>query len=262
MTITVNLNADLGEGFGAYDIGDDAAMLDIVASANIACGFHAGDPVVMTRTVRSALARGVSLGAHPSYPDLQGFGRRPLRMAPAEVEAMVAYQIGALAGIAAACGGKITHVKAHGALNNMAAVDEALALAIGRAIKGVDASLVYLASAGSQMAKAGRALDLLTAEEVFADRAYDDDGNLVPRGQPGAMIHDPVVAAANVLRMLEEGVILSVTGKRIPCTVHSVCVHGDEPSAVAMASNLRRTLEAKGVRIVPLPEMTSRFQRE
>lgn len=259
MTITVNLNADLGEGFGAYDIGDDESMLGIVASANIACGFHAGDPLVMTRTARSAVAKGVSLGAHPSYPDLQGFGRRPLRMSAAEVEAMVAYQIGALMGVAAGCGGTVTHVKAHGALNNMAAVDENLAMAIGRAIKGVDPSLIYLATAGSEMARAGRALGLPTAEEVFADRAYDDNGNLVPRGQPGAMVHDPDVAAANVLRMLEEGVILSVTGKRIPCTVHSVCVHGDEPSAVAMAGNLRRTLEAKGVRIVTLPEMRDRF---
>jgi len=259
MTITVNLNADLGEGFGAYDIGDDESMLGIVASANIACGFHAGDPLVMTRTVRNALAKGVSLGAHPSYPDLQGFGRRPLRMSAAEVEAMVAYQIGALMGIAASCGGTVTHVKPHGALNNMAAVDDSLALAIGRAIKGVDASVIYLATAGSEMAKAGRALDLPTAEEVFADRAYDNNGNLVPRGQPGAMIHDPKVAAANVLRMLEEGVILSVTGKRIPCTVHSVCVHGDERSAVVMAANLRRTLEEKGVRIVTLPEMREWF---
>lgn len=259
MTITVNLNADLGEGFGAYDIGDDESMLGIVASANIACGFHAGDPLVMTRTARSAVAKGVSLGAHPSYPDLQGFGRRPLRMSAAEVEAMVAYQIGALMGVAAGCGGTVTHVKAHGALNNMAAVDENLAMAIGRAIKGVDPSLIYLATAGSEMARAGRALGLPTAEEVFADRAYDDNGNLVPRGQPGAMVHDPDVAAANVLRMLEEGVILSVTGKRIPCTVHSVCVHGDEPSAVAMAGNLRQTLEAKGVRIVTLPEMRDRF---
>lgn len=255
MTITVNLNADLGEGFGAYGIGDDDAMLDIVASANIACGFHAGDPVVMRRTVANALGKGVSLGAHPSYPDLQGFGRRAMRMSAAEVEAMVAYQIGALAGIAAACGGAVTHVKAHGALNNMAAVEADLAMAIGRAIKGVDPSLIYLATAGSEMAKAGRALGLATAEEVFADRAYDDDGNLVPRGKPGAMIHDPVVAAANVLRMLTEGTIVSVTGKRIPCAVHSVCVHGDEPSAVAMAANLRRTLESEGVRILPLPDM-------
>ncbi|WP_207460130.1 5-oxoprolinase subunit PxpA [Azospirillum sp. SYSU D00513] len=259
MTITVNLNADLGEGFGAYDIGDDEAMLGIIASANIACGFHAGDPAVMTRTVRNALSKGVSLGAHPSYPDLQGFGRRPLRMAAAEVEAMVAYQVGALMGIAATCGGAVTHVKPHGALNNMAAVDASLAMAIGRAIKGVDPSLIYLAPAGSEMAKAGRALGLPTAEEVFADRGYDDEGNLVPRGQPGAMIHDPDLAAANVLRMLEEGVIVSASGKRIPCTAHSVCVHGDEPSAVAMASTLRRRLEEKGVRIVTLPEMRERF---
>ncbi len=259
MTVTVNLNADLGEGFGAYDVGDDDAMLGIVASANVACGFHAGDPMVMAHTVAKAVERGVSLGAHPSYPDLQGFGRRPMRLSAAEVESMVAYQIGALMGIAAGRGGRVTHVKAHGALNNQAAVDDDAALAIGRAIKGIDPGLVYLAPAGSAMAKAGRALGLPTAEEVFADRAYDDDGNLVPRDRPGAMIHDPAAAAANVLRVLEEGVIVSVTGKRIPCTVHSVCVHGDDPGAVAMAGTLRRTLEAAGVRIAPLPEMAGRY---
>lgn len=259
MTITVNLNADLGEGFGAYAMGDDEAMLGIVASANVACGFHAGDPVVMTRTVRKAVAKGVSLGAHPAYPDLQGFGRRPMRLSAAEVEAMTAYQIGALMGVAATCGGRVTHVKPHGALSNLSAVDATLAQAIARAIKGVDPSLIFLAIAGSEMAKAGRALGLATAEEVFADRAYDDNGNLVPRGQPGAMIHDPDEAATNVLRMLEEGVIVSVTGKRIPCTVHSVCVHGDEPSAVAMAGTLRGALEAKGVRIATLPEMREGF---
>ncbi|MCW2243711.1 LamB/YcsF family protein [Azospirillum canadense] len=259
MTITVNLNADLGEGFGAYAIGDDEAMLGVVASANIACGYHAGDPLVMTRTVKSALSNGVSLGAHPAFPDLQGFGRRQMRLSAAELEAMVAYQIGALMGIAATCGGRVTHVKPHGALSNMAAVDESLSMAIGRAIKGVDPSLIFLAIAGSEMAEAGRRLGLATAEEVFADRAYDDSGNLVSRAQPGAMIHDPEVAATNVLRMLEEGVIVSVTGKRIPCTAHSVCVHGDEPSAVVMATNLRKTLEAKGVRIATLPEMRERF---
>ena len=259
MTITVNLNADLGEGYGAYAMGDDESMLGIVSSANIACGFHAGDPVVMTRTVKNALSKGVSLGAHPAYPDLQGFGRRPMRLSPAELEAMVAYQIGALMGIAATCGGTVTHVKPHGALSNMAAVDESLSMAIGRAIKGVDPSLIFLAIAGSEMAKAGRALGLATAEEVCADRAYDDSGNLVSRSQPGAMIHDPEVAATNVLRMLEDGVIVSITGKRIPCTAHSVCVHGDEPSAVAMATTLRQTLEAKGVRIVGLPEMREKF---
>lgn len=255
MTLAINLNADLGEAFGAYAMGDDDSMLGIVASANIACGYHAGDPLVMTRTVKRALEKGVSLGAHPSYPDLQGFGRRPMRLSNAEAEAMVAYQVGALMGIAAACGGKVTHVKAHGALYNAAATDESLALAIGRAIKGVDPGLIYLALAGSVMAKAGRSLGLTVAEEAFADRSYTDDGTLVPRTQPNAMIHDPDEAATNVLRMVEEGVVVSVTGKRVPVSVHSVCVHGDEPSAVALATALRQRLEARGVAIVALPDI-------
>lgn len=251
----VNLNADLGESFGAYAMGDDAAMLDIVASANIACGFHAGDPMVMTRTVGLAAAKGVSIGAHPAFPDLQGFGRRAMTMTAAEIEAVCAYQIGALMGIAATCGLRVSHVKPHGALSNMAATDEDLAMAIGRAVKGVDPSLIYLAPAGSAMAKAGRTLGLPTAEEVFADRNYDDDGNLVPRKHPQAMIHDAEAAAANVLRMIGEGVIRSITGKTIRCNAQSVCVHGDEPSAVAMAATLRRRLEEHGVGIVTLPEM-------
>ncbi|NYZ17008.1 5-oxoprolinase subunit PxpA [Azospirillum sp. RWY-5-1] len=255
MTAIINLNSDLGEAFGAWPMGDDEAMLDIVASANIACGYHAGDPLVMTRTVRSALAKGVSLGAHPAYPDLQGFGRRPMRLSDAEAEAMVAYQIGALCGIAAANGGTVTHVKAHGALYNAAATDESLALAIGRAIRGVDRNLIYLALAGSVMAKAGRSLGLTVAEEAFADRNYTDDGTLVPRTRPDAMIHVPDQAADNVLRMVQDGVVVSTTGKRVPVTVHSVCVHGDEPSAVALATTLRKRLEADRVRIVTLPDM-------
>jgi len=255
MTLAINLNADLGEGFGAYAMGDDAAMLDIVASANIACGFHAGDPLVMRATVERAVARGVSLGAHPSYPDLQGFGRRPMRLSAAEVEAMVAYQIGALMGVAAGSGGRVTHVKAHGALYNAAATDAALALAIGRAIKGVDRELIYLALAGSEMARAGRTLGLAVVEEAFADRNYTDAGTLVPRDRPDAMVHDPEQAAGNVLRMVEEGVVLSVAGTRVPVTAQSVCVHGDEPSAVALATVLRRRLEERGVRILPLRAM-------
>jgi UPF0271 protein len=256
MAYRINLNSDLGEAFGAWPMGDDPAMLEVVASANIACGFHAGDPSVMMRTVRTALAKGVSLGAHPSYPDLQGFGRRAMSMSLAEVEAMVAYQIGALAGIAAACGGRVTHVKPHGALNNQAAIDHDLARAVARAIKGVDGAMIFLAPAGSQMAKAGRELGLPTAEEVFADRNYDDDGNLVARSKPNAMIHDSAEAATNVLRMIKDGVIRSVSGKDVPCRVHSVCVHGDEPSAVAMARDLRATLERNDVTIVGLPQIS------
>ncbi|MBK1663159.1 hypothetical protein CKO38_00515 [Rhodospirillum rubrum] len=255
MTLRVNVNADLGEGYGAYRIGDDAAMLDIVRSANIACGFHAGDPLVMARTVHLALARGVSLGAHPGFPDLQGFGRRPMTMSLAEIEAMVAYQIGALQAIATAAGGRVSHVKPHGALSTMAAVDHALALAIATAIKAVDPGLIFLAPAGSQMVHAGWARGLAVVEEVFADRNYDDAGALLPRSHPRALIHVPEEAAEHGLRMLSEGVILSANGRELPCAARSICVHGDAPGAVALAGYLRCFLEDHDLEIVPLPEV-------
>jgi UPF0271 protein len=255
MSYKINLNSDLGEAFGAWPMGDDAAMMDIVRSANIACGFHAGDPSVMMRTVKTALAKGVSLGAHPGYPDLQGFGRRVMSLSLAEVEAMVAYQIGALSAIAANCGGQVTHVKPHGALSNQAAVNSDLANALARTIKAVDSRLIFLVPTGSEMAKAAKKYGLATAEEVFADRNYDDNGNLVPRGSPDAMIHDSEEAAENVMRMITNGVIRSVSGKDVPCSVHSVCVHGDEATAVTMARRLRTILETNGIDIVALTDL-------
>ena len=251
----VNINADLGEGYGAYTMGDDDALLGIVASANVACGFHAGDPMVMTRTVRQALKKGVSIGAHPGFDDLPGFGRRPIPLSAAEVEALVAYQIGALAAIAAANGGRVSHVKPHGALSNMAAVDDDLASAISRAIRGVDRGLIFLAVAGSAMARAGRAEGLAVAEEAFADRTYDDDGNLTSRKRPDALIRDPDAAVAHVLRMIEEGALVSVSGKRIPARIDSICVHGDEPTAVAVARAVRAGVEQAGYKVAPLPEL-------
>ncbi|RAU21594.1 hypothetical protein CU669_12950 [Paramagnetospirillum kuznetsovii] len=244
---TINLNADLGEGCG-----DDAAMLDIVASANIACGFHAGDALEMTRTVRAAMARGVSLGAHPSYPDRDGFGRRPMDMAPDEIEAVTAYQIGALAGIVAANGGRLGHVKPHGALSNRAAVDMDAALAIARATATTVPGLILLAPAGSAMVEAGQRHGLRVAQEVFADRAYDDDGTLVARSRPGALIHDPDEAVRHVLRMVRDGIIVSLSGREIPCHAQSVCVHGDDPNAVTLAKVLRAALENAGIRVTPL----------
>ena len=255
MTLRINLNSDLGEAFGAWPMGDDAAMLDIVASANIACGFHAGDPMVMTRTVRAAMAKGVGLGAHPSYLDLQGFGRRPMTLAAAEIEAIMAYQIGALAGIAAACGGTVTHVKPHGALSNLAAVAPEAALAVARAILAVDRRLIFLAPAGSAMVAAGRSLGLAVAEEVFADRNYDDDGNLVPRSHPRAMVHDAAEAVANVRGMIRSGRLRSLSGREVACQVQSVCVHGDDPGAVALARALRDALVADGIAVAPLTAM-------
>ncbi|MEX2649212.1 MAG: 5-oxoprolinase subunit PxpA [Alphaproteobacteria bacterium] len=253
---SININADLGEGYGAYAMGDDSALLRIVASANIACGFHAGDPMVMARTVREAARNGVSIGAHPGFDDKQGFGRRPIPMSASEVEAMVAYQIGALAGIAAANGAAVTHVKPHGALSNMAAVDDDLATAIARAIRGVDRELVFLAVAGSAMARAGKAAGLRVAEEAFADRTYDDDGNLTSRKRPDALIRDAEVAVAHVLHMVEESALFSVGGKRIPARIDSLCVHGDEPTAVAVARAVRKGLEGAGFAVKPLPEIT------
>lgn len=255
MSQTINLNADLGESFGAWSMGADEALLDVVASANIACGFHAGDPLVMRRTVAAAAARGVSIGAHPAFPDLQGFGRRRMDIPPAELEAMLLYQIGALQAMAAAEGTRVSHVKPHGALNNMACADRALADCIARAVRAADRELVLLAPAHSQLVTAGEAAGLRVILEVFADRAYQDDGQLVPRSQPGAMIHGAEASLAHVRRMIEEQAIVSLSGKRLPTPVHSICVHGDNAGAVASASHIRRGLTAAGYTIVPLDRL-------
>ncbi len=251
----INLNADLGEGFGPWQMGDDAAMLDIVASANIACGGHAGDPDTMRRTVRLAKARGVSIGAHPSYPDLQGFGRRAMAMSPEELENQIAFQIGALAGIATLEATRVTHVKPHGALNNLACVDRTVADTICRAMRAVDRTLILLAPAASQLVIAGRAAGLAVVEEIFADRAYLPDGQLVPRSRPDAMIHGPAACLAHVLAMLDVGALIATDGTRIPTPIGSICVHGDSPDAVAVARHLRDQLQTRGHHVVPLPEL-------
>ncbi|MBN9043475.1 MAG: 5-oxoprolinase subunit PxpA [Rhizobiales bacterium] len=255
MTIKVNLNADMAEGFGAYDIGDDAGILKIIGSANIACGFHAGDPLTMRRVVSAAKREGVTVGAHPGFNDLWGFGRRRIDMRPDDLEYMVAYQIGALQAMAAYSNVKVTHLKPHGALNNMAAENRDYALAIGRAIKSVDRDIIYLALAGSEMEKAGRELGLRVALEGFCDRQYEDDGNLTSRKIPGSVIKDPAEAARRVVRMVVDNTIISRNGKTIPCKLHSLCVHGDEPTAVALARSVREALEAAGVQLVPLTDI-------
>lgn len=255
MTIKVNLNADMAEGFGAYDIGDDAGILKIIGSANIACGFHAGDPLTMQRVVGAAKREGVTVGAHPGFNDLWGFGRRRIDMRPDDLEYMVAYQIGALQAMAAYSDVKVTHLKPHGALNNMAAENRDYALAIGRAIKSVDRDIIYLALAGSEMEKAGRELGLRVALEGFCDRQYEDDGNLTSRKIPGSVIKDPAEAARRVVRMVVDNTITSRNGKNIPCKLHSLCVHGDEPTAVALARSVREALEAAGVQLVPLTDI-------
>lgn len=255
MSISVNLNADMGEGFGAYNIGNDDAILKIIRSASIACGFHAGDPLTMRHVVQRAKEEGVSIGAHPGFNDLWGFGRRRIDMNPAHLEYIIAYQIGALQGMAAYVGEKVTHVKPHGALNNMAAENRDYAMAIGRAIKAVDPSIIYVTNFGSEMEKAGRELGLKVAREGYCDRQYEDDGSLTPRRIPGSVIKDPQVAAKQVVNMVVNGVIISRNGKRIEQHVDTLCVHGDEATGVATARAARDALEAAGVKIVRLPEM-------
>jgi UPF0271 protein len=255
MTGRINLNADIGEGWGAYDIGNDAELMKIIKSASVACGFHAGDPISMHRLCTLAKEEGVSVGAHPGFNDLWGFGRRRIQMRPSDVEFMVAYQIGALQAMACYSELKVTHVKPHGALNNMAAEDESYAMAIGRAIKTVDRDLVFVALAGSKMERVAGKLDLRLAREGFADRKYDDNGNLASRAIPGTVLKDARIAAEHTLRMVKEGEVVTLSGKRIKVTVDTLCVHGDEPTAVAVAKEVRNALEAAGVEIVPLPEM-------
>ncbi len=238
----IDLNCDMGEGFGAWRMGQDEALLDQVTSANIACGFHAGDAVTMLRTVRLALGKGVALGAHPSLPDLQGFGRREMQIAPDEVYAMVLYQVGALAACARACGGRLHHVKAHGALYNMAARDTVLADALARAVRDFDPQLVLYGLAGSAMLDAGRAAGLAVASEVFADRSYQADGSLTPRHQSGALIDDVDHAVRQVLGMLREARVRATDGSWVSVKAQTVCIHGDAPGAVAFARTLRRAL--------------------
>lgn len=252
MQATVDLNSDLGESFGAWTMGNDEAMLAIVSSANVACGFHAGDPLVMWRTCAKARELGVAVGAHPSFLDLWGFGRRPiLGERPEDIMRACVYQIGALQAIAAAVGHRVTHVKPHGALGNMAAEDEALAEAVAEATRLCGRDLVLVAMPKSALERAGERKGLRVAREVFADRAYDDRGMLVSRKLPGAVLHDANEAAQRVLRMLEEGAVISQSGKKIPVEIDTICVHGDNPEAVAMARAIRSALEEAGVRIRP-----------
>jgi UPF0271 protein len=255
MTLKINLNADIGEGFGAYDIGNDADLMTVIRSASVACGFHAGDANTMHRLTMLARQNDVSLGVLPGFNDLWGFGRRRIEMDPGDLELMVAYQIGALQGMARYAGLPVTHLKPHGALNNMAAVREDYALAIGRAIQTVDPGIIYVALAGSAMETAARTLGLRLAREGFADRHYEDDGNLSPRSLPGTVFKDPDKALAQCLSMVKDRCLTSRLGKRVPVDVETICVHGDEPTAVALARHVRQGLETAGCRVVTLPEM-------
>jgi len=236
----------MGESFGAWSMGADAEVLEHVSSANIACGFHAGDPGIMRRTVARALERGVAVGAHPSLPDLQGFGRRAMSVTADEVYDLVLYQIGALAAFCLALGGRLSHVKAHGALYNMAAKNVALADAIASAVRDFDSSLILFGLAGSELVRAGRAAGLRVANEVFADRTYQSDGTLTPRNNPDAVIHDMAAALDQVEKMVREGRVRAVDGSEVALETDTICIHGDEPGAVAVARELRALLTRLG----------------
>jgi 5-oxoprolinase (ATP-hydrolysing) subunit A len=252
MTLTVDLNCDMGESFGAYTMGDDAAMLDIITTANVACGFHAGDPVVMRDTILAAKARGVAVGAHPSFMDLYGFGRRRIiGDSPQDLEAQLIYQIAAMQGMARALGWPITHVKTHGALGNMAAEDSGMAETCVRAVMAVDPSLVFVTLPYSETMKAAQRAGLTIACEVFADRTYTAKGMLTSRKVEGAVIHDPQRSADHALTMVKDGYIPTTDGTRLPVEAATVCVHGDTPGAVATARILRTSFEAEGIAIRP-----------
>ena len=247
----IDLNADLGEGFGPWRMGDDDALLGIVSSANVACGFHAGDPLIMDRTVRTALARGVDVGAHVGFPDLGGFGRRQMQMDTCELVAAVLYQLGALAGIARTAGHRMTHMSFHGALGNMAAADAELAAPLVRAVADFDPSLTISSSASRAIEEAAERCGLRVRTTFLADRACDDAGLLIPRKMPDSVIHEPERVLARVRQLLEDGTVTSYSGKKIPMRVHSILVHGDTPGAVTLARGVREVVEAHG-RVLPI----------
>ena len=245
----IDLNCDLGESFGAYTLGLDSEVIPFITSANIACGYHAGDPLVMDATVQACKQAGVAVGAHPGFPDLMGFGRRNVAASPKEVKAYVQYQVGALQAFCTSHNVALRHVKPHGAMYNMAGRDIALARAICEGIQATGPSLILLALSGSKMTDAARELGLPCAKEVFADRAYEEDGSLVARGKPGAMITDEDLAIARVVRIAKDGAVESITGRDIPLEAESVCVHGDSAHALAFVKKIRAALQTNGIEV-------------
>ena len=248
----IDLNSDLGESFGPWPMGQDAALMTSISSANVACGFHAGDPGTMRATVELAREKGVAIGAHPGFPDLVGFGRREMKATPGEVEDFVLYQVAALAGIAAAQGMTLQHVKAHGALYNMACRDRALADAIARAVASFDRTLILFGLPNSELLRAGEAAGLPVAAEVFADRAYDPDGSLTSRSKPGSVIHDTQQVVDRAIRMVKDKQVIAVDGSTIALQADTICLHGDTPGAADHARAVRAGLEAAGIRITNL----------
>lgn len=247
--LQVDINSDMGEGFGAYKLGDDAAILDIVSSANVACGFHAGDPEIMAVTFSMAREKGVAVGAHPSFADLWGFGRRVIPHSAGEIERLVAYQIGAAQALSAYAGHPVRYVKAHGALGNLTQTDRDVAEAVTRAVKAVDSGLICLVIALGFQDRIARDAGLVVKSEIFADRAYTEEGHLVSRKLEGAVIHDAEKAAERVVRMVKQGSIETISGKAIKTPIDSICVHSDTPAAVAIAARVRARLEDSGVKI-------------
>jgi 5-oxoprolinase (ATP-hydrolysing) subunit A len=245
----IDLNSDVGESFGAYTIGHDAGLMKSITSANVAAAFHAGDPTVLRDTIRLAKASGVAVGAHPGFPDLVGFGRRELNVTPKEAEDLVLYQIAAVAGVAAAEGVKVQHVKPHGALFNMAVRNAELSAAIARAVVAFDPSLILFGLPGSEILKAGRAAGLRVAAEVFADRAYESDGSLASRRKPGAVIHDVDAVVSRAIRMVKDHTVVAVDGAVVELEADTICVHGDTPDADEVAAKLRAGLETAGVAV-------------
>ncbi|QDY45457.1 LamB/YcsF family protein [Planococcus glaciei] len=246
MTFKVDLNCDMGESFGAYQLGNDAEILDFVTSANIACGFHAGDPATMRKTVALALKKNVGIGAHPGLQDLVGFGRRNMAISPQEAYDLTVYQIGALSGFVQAEGGRLQHVKAHGALYNMAAKDAALSEAIAEAVYKVNPELILFGLSGSELMKAGEKIGLRTANEVFSDRTYQQDGTLTPRTQPNALITDPDTAISQVIRMVQENKVHTVQNQDIAIKAETICIHGDGITALEFAAAISKSLKRSG----------------
>lgn len=245
----VDLNSDMGEGFGPWPMGDDAALLDVVTSANIACGFHAGDADTMAKTMALAVANNVGIGAHPGFNDLNGFGRRQMQVPYATLANEVRYQVGAAQAMARAAGGKVRHLKLHGALSNMACKDHDMARACYEAALDVAPDIIIMGLAATEMERVARDLGCRWAGEIFADRAYNPDGTLVDRRQPGAMIHDPAEAAANMVAMVKAGAILTASGARLDTRIDTICVHGDSTEAVALSKAVRNGLEAEGITV-------------
>jgi UPF0271 protein len=245
----IDLNCDMGESYGAWRMGADAELMPLISSANIACGFHAGDPATVRKTVRLAVDHGVAVGAHPSLPDLQGFGRRLMKITAQDMYDLVLYQAGAVEAFARAAGVKLHHVKCHGALYNMAANDEALSDALVRAVKDLGEGVILYALSGSVNLRKAKLAGIQAAGEVFADRGYTDEGTLSPRDKPGAMIEDAAQAVKQALAMVEEGYVTSLGGKRVAVAADTLCLHGDQPGAVAFAKEIRKTFASKGIEI-------------